>query len=259
VGLWVERPIEIADLIVRDGVDWVVSDLVVDGRRWPWHLWSLGTADQLAECLRRDCLWTYSDAGRMGDIHDVLEPGSRFSMSVLYVGDRERAAFQGCLVGRAPLNEDDLFVRRGLRPQLILFVSTHDRPRPRIPPGKPVLISEHLVGQPVLVESITLESPADWLVYDVLLDGKSTFDGKAITADLSMGLVGEALEELGQLGLHLGVARDRIEIVVGYVGADPEGGVFRCSVRGSPTSISPTRRTPGVPTGAGAGWDPYPD
>ena len=219
----------------------MICDVSVDGV--PWLPCSVGTAEQLAECLRcglrRDPLYKSR----------VILQGSVVSMSVLYVGPHESSVFWGCMVGRAPLAEDDAPVRGDW--DMALSTSTGDlRLRPRVGSA---LVTEYLLGPPVRIESVTVTSPQDWVIEDVLLDGRSVLARAG-------SFVGEALGEMGQLGMHLGIARERIEFLVSYVGEDKAGAAFRCMIRGS-SGASPLR--PGgesaQESGTRAGWDPYPE
>ena len=246
VSVPVDRPVELVDLVVRDASDWVVSEVTVDSA--PWIPWRLGTAEQLARCMRMDALWAWPE--QRDDSSRVVPPGSVISMEVLYVGRRESAEFWGCLVGRAPLGGDDAPTCGPWA--MRLDVSTGERrSRPRV---ESMLVTEHLAGPPVRIESIDVVSPEDWVVNDLRIDGRSMF---ANTNDVA----GEALREMGQLGMHLGVARDKVELLVSYVGDDEAGATFRCIVEGSATPTSrPEPRHGAAQAGpAGVGWDPWPE
>jgi hypothetical protein len=233
----IDRPIELVDLIVRDAADWVVSDVYVDGVSWlPWRL---GTAEKLAECMRADALWILSG---QDESPRVIPKDSSVSMSVLYVGAQESATFWGCLVGRAPIGEDGTPARGD---QTMTIPVRQGRPSHE---GS-MLVAEHLAGPPLLVESIVVVSP-DWVVHDLRIDGRSAF---AKTGDI----IGEALGEMAQLGMHLGIAREKIELLVSYVGEAEADAAFQCTIHGSSPSASRSRHESAREESAGFGWDPW--
>lgn len=239
VSTSIDRPIELVDLVVRDAADWVIGDVSVNGV--PWLPWNMGTAELLADCLRCGLRRNPLYKSR------VIPQGSQVSMSVLYVGPQESAAFWGCLVGRAPLGEDDAPARDDWN--MTLSTSTGDL-RLRSGDGS-ALVTEYLLGPPVRIEAVTVASPQDWVIEDVLLDGRSVLARAGSFA-------GEALGEMGQLGMHLGVARERIELLVSYVGNDEGGAAFRCTIRGSSEA---SLHRPGGESAqesvTGVGWDPW--
>ena len=157
----------------------------------------------------------------------MVRADSEISLGVMYVGRRESAEFWACLVGRASLGGDDAQVC-GLW-TMRRDVSTSDR---RVRPGvESMLVTEHIAGPPVLVESIDVASPGDWVVHDVRIDGRSVFANTSRFAGVDVA--GEALQEMGQLGMYLGTAREKVELLVSYVGGDEAGAAFQFTILGS--------------------------
>jgi hypothetical protein len=88
-------------------------------------------------------------------------------------------------------------------------------------------LTHHVTGAPVLVRSLAVQDPHDWVVNDFRIDGRSQL---LYPGDLPSA----ALQAPERLGMHLDVARREVEILVSYDGDQEFGSEFRGTIVGCP-------------------------
>lgn len=75
---------------------------------------------------------------------------------------------------------------------------------------------------------VILEDAPDWIVSDILIDNASQF---AHSGDIPGELFAEGAVD-NFVRFDTVAAGARVEVIVSYVGSDPEGGVFSAELRG---------------------------
>ena len=209
----VER-VEIVDLIVQDAADWVVSGLLIDGA-------SRHTGPDVVETFAARLR---QSAEAHGPIR-VPRRGQVGLAGVVYAGRRASAKFYGCALGRVVDTQGSaspFAAWDGNR--VALRVDSEGLPGLR---GASISLTHHVTGAPVLVQSLVIEDPHDWVVNDLRIDGRSQL---LYPGDLPS----EALQAPERLGMYLDVAHREVEILISHIGDQEFGSEFRGTIVGCP-------------------------
>jgi hypothetical protein len=208
---WPEGRVELVDLVVPDPDDWIVSGVLVGG---VVIVSRPGTARELSTTLRRG----------IEDQAAIVVPriGRVTLADVCYVGDGPAAVFRGCAICRYATREEI-----DGRVTSDSFVDMGGDWSPDGAESASVTHSFALARTPFVVQSIAIESPRDWTVNDVAIDGRSQL---AYPGDVPC----EALLAPGALGMYLGVSYRDVQVSVSYVGGLARGPAFACSIVGRP-------------------------
>jgi hypothetical protein len=206
--------VEIVDLVVKDAADWVVSGLLVDGS---------------SRYARPDLVETFAAHLRQSaEAHGPIRVPRRGQVGlagVVYAGRRASAKFYGCALGRV------VDTQGSARP-----FAAWDGDKVTLPVDSAgwrgrrdasMSLTHHVTGAPVLVRSLAVQDPHDWVVNDFRIDGRSQL---LYPGDLPSA----ALQAPERLGMHLDVARREVEILVSYDGDQEFGSEFRGTIVGCP-------------------------
>jgi hypothetical protein len=206
--------VEIVDLVVQDAADWVVSGLLVDGASRHARP---DLVEEFAAHLRQS-------AEAHGPIR-VPRRGQVGLAGVVYAGRRASAKFYGCALGRVVETRGSArSFAAGDGDRVTLPVDSEGWRGRR---GAGVSLTYHVTGAPVLVRSLVIQDPHDWVVNGLRIDGRSQL---LYPGDLPS----EALRAPGRLGMHLDVAHGEVEILVSYAGEQEFGPELRCTIVGCP-------------------------
>jgi hypothetical protein len=206
--------IEIIDLVVQDAADWIVSGFLIDGASR--HI-DPGVIEAFAARLR-------SRAEARGPIR-VPRHGQVGLSGVVYAGRRASAKFYSCALGRVVDTQGSASPFAAWDGDKVTLPVDSEGWRGRR--GAGVSLTHHVTGAPVLVRSLVIQDPHDWIVNDLRIDGRSQL---LYPGDLPS----EALQAPERLGMHLDVAHREVEILVSYDGEQELGPELRCALVGCP-------------------------
>lgn len=201
-----EQPVELYQLVIPEGdADWVVSDIRIE------DVSQFSQAgDVPGEMFAEGMVDSFMQFGTVG-------AGERVEVVVTYVGaDPEGAVFSAELRGQEPE---------------VRLISLHSD---RVLPGTTMEV-ERVAEEPLQVGRLVVEGGADWAIHDVRIDDVSRLSRPG---DLPGNLLAEdASTTVLRLGLI--AAGSRVQLVVTYVGADPEGRALSAQIRGlAPRSLT---------------------
>jgi hypothetical protein len=206
--------VEIVDLVVQDAADWIVSGLLVDGE---------------SRYARPDLVETFAAHLRQSaEAHGPIRVPRRGQVGlagVVYAGRRASAKFYGCALGRVVDTQGSERPFAAWDGDKVTLPVDSEGWRGRR--GASVSLTHHVTGASVLVRSLVIQDPHDWVVNGLWIDGRSQL---LYPGDLPS----EALRAPGRLGMHLDVARREVEILVSYDGEQELGPELRCALVGCP-------------------------
>ena len=202
--------VEIVDLVVQDADDWVISGLLIDGLS---RHTGPDIAETFAQRLRRDAPIRVPQHAQVG------------LTGVVYAGRRSSAKFYGCILGRVANTRGP---RAGFSHgswngrEVILPMDSKGWRGQR---DTSVSLTHHVDGAPILVRSLVIRTPHDWIINNLRIDGRSQL---LYPGDLPS----EALLVPERLDMHLDVAHCEVEIMISYDGEQEPGPELRCTIVG---------------------------
>jgi hypothetical protein len=204
--------VEIVDLVVQNAADWVVSGLLVDGAA---RYARPDLVEEFTACLRQS-------TETRGPIYVPRRGQVRLS-GVMYVGQRASAKFYGCALGRVVEKRESTGLTGTWNGNKVTLPVNSEGWRGRRDTS--VSLTHHVTEAPVLVQSLIIQDPHDWVVNDFRIDGRSQL---LYPGDLPS----EALQAPEQLNMHLDVALKKVEILVSYAGDQEFGSEFKGTIVG---------------------------
>lgn len=192
--------------------DWVVHDLLVDGRSQfrhkdlPGFLFSVGSLGGVPR----------SSSTISFDGLDVVGQGQEVALVVSYVGPNpEGGNFIGSVVGSSP----------GAAPSVLAVATTH-----AAAPKRSVKVSARLQTAPFRLERIVIEGDASaWVVSDLMINGRSQFSQ---AGDVPGDMFASSVID-GFVSMDTCLAGNAIEVIATYIGEKPEGERFVARYEGA--------------------------